>query len=259
MIEDGGGISEWLIRGSHDVLLHLGRGSGMSPGEFKQEPNYVVDRTRRKVLFVPIQPEFLQDGIDQLMGFIGDEDQQILIRTALAHVEFEALHPFKDGNGRIGRMLITLMLWKYGVISAPHFYISSYFEEHRDEYLDRMREVSRSNAWTDWVIFFLNALEAQAQENLQKAEEIQALYDEMKEIFRELLASKWSTQALDFVFTRPVFRNNIFTGKSGIPGQTAHRFTRVLAEEGLLRTVRPASGRRAAMYAFEPLLGLVRR
>lgn len=257
-ISDGAQISSWLIRSAHKVLLGFGRGANMSPGTFKTDQNYLADRGRRKVMFVPIRPEQLSDGMDRLMSFIVDEEWEILLRTALAHVEFEALHPFKDGNGRIGRMLITLMLWRYGAITAPHFYISGYFEQRRDEYIDRMREVSRSGAWTDWTIFFLGALEDQAKQNLEQAEAIRSLYEEMKTRFRELLSSQWSTAALDFLFSRPVFRNNVFTGKSGIPTPTAHRFARTLLEHGFIETIEPAAGRRPALYSFEPLLRLVR-
>lgn len=257
-LEAGAPLSPHLLRSAHRVLLGFGRGAAASPGSFKTEQNYLADRGRRRVLFVPIKPEFLTDGLDRLFSFIDDDSCEILLRTALAHLEFEALHPFKDGNGRIGRMLITLMLWKFGAISAPHFYISGYFDERKDEYIDRMREVSAKGAWTEWIAFFLEAIEAQAMKNLSQAEAIRALYEEMKEIFRELLSSQWSTAALDFVFSRPVFRNNVFTGRSNIPSQTAHRFTRVLAEHGLITTLEPASGRRPAMYSFEPLLNLVR-
>jgi len=182
-----------------------------------------------------------------------------LTKTALAHIEFEALHPFKDGNGRIGRMLIPLLLWKYGVISAPHFYISEFFENNKDEYIDRMREASKSGQWTEWCIFFVNALETQANENLEVTERIRSLYDEMKEVFREKLASKWSIDALDFVFSNPVFRNSRFTNRSNIPPQVASRMSRILVENELLRTIDPPSGRRPALYAFEPLLEIVRR
>jgi Fic family protein len=155
-------------------------------------------------------------------------------------------------------MLITLMLWKQGAISAPHFYISSYFEERRDEYIDRMREVSKSGAWTEWLIFFLEALEAQALKNLSLAENIRDLYEKLKSEFPQMLSTQWSTAALDFLFSRPVFRNNIFTQKSGIPAAAAHRITRILAEKGMLQTLQFASGRRPALYRFEPLLELVR-
>jgi len=257
-MEEGAPLSSFLIKSAHKVLLGFGRGASLSPGDFKTEQNYLADRTKRKVLFIPMRPEQLQDGMDRLFDFIEKDQMHVLIRTALAHLEFEALHPFKDGNGRIGRMLITLMLWKYGAISAPHFYISSYFEDRRDEYIDRMREVSKSGAWTQWVIFFLEALEAQAKKNLSTAESIQDLYEELKKDFPQLLSSQWSTAALDFLFSRPIFRNNIFTRKSGIPEATAHRFTRILVEKELLRTLEPAAGRRPALYSFEPLLQIVR-
>lgn len=257
-MEEGHPISQHLLRSAHKILLGFGRGALLSPGEFKIDQNYLADRSKRKILFVPISPEQLGPGMDNLIAFIGDDRWQILFRTALAHLEFEALHPFKDGNGRVGRMLITLMLWRFGVVSAPHFYVSNYFETNRDEYIDRMREVSRSGQWTEWIEFFLNGLETQANENLEKAEKIRELYEEMKEVFRVELSSQWSTAALDFVFSSPVFRNNVFTQRSGIPAPTAHRFTRTLQEQGLLTTLVPAAGRRPAMYAFEPLLALVR-
>ncbi|MDO6676337.1 Fic family protein [Tenacibaculum sp. 1_MG-2023] len=174
------------------------------------------------------------------------------------HLEFEALHPFQDGNGRIGRMLITLLLWSSGTISEPHFYVSGYLEEHKDQYIDTMRNVSENDDWESWCIFFLNAIEKQAIRNLEIAESIKNLYEEMKHVFSDTLSSKWSVNALDYIFTNPIFRNNRFTSKSGIPGPTAARFTRMLLDKELLRTIEESSGRRPALYAFEPLLRLVR-
>jgi Fic family protein len=257
-LKEGAPLSSWLIRSSHKILLGFGRGANLSPGEFKTEQNYLADKTKRKILFIPISPETLLEGMDKFFDFINNDDWEILIRTAIAHLEFEALHPFKDGNGRIGRMIIPLMLWKAGAISEPHFYVSEYFEKRKDEYIDRMREVSASGAWLDWIIFFLSGLESQANQNLEQAEKIRSLYEEMKGQFQEILSSRWTITALDFIFTRPVFRNNVFTAKSGIPAPTAHKFTRSLSDAGLLRTVAPSSGRRPALYAFEPLLALVR-
>ena len=179
-------------------------------------------------------------------------------KLGIFHIEFEALHPFKDGNGRIGRMLITLMLWKSGIISAPHFYISAYFEDNKDEYVDIMRNVSKNGDWESWCVFFLEAIEQQAISNLVIAENIGALYEEMKTIFSKILSSKWSVYALDFIFTNPVFRNNKFTSKSGIPTASAARFTRILLEKDLIAMVEEASGRRPALYSFEPLMQLVR-
>src|SRR5690606_1062365 len=155
-------------------------------------------------------------------------------------------------------MIITLLLWRSGVISAPHFYISGFMEEHKDEYIDRMRDVSKSGDWTGWCAFFLEAGEKQAYRNLEIYENIRNLYETMKQEISESLASEWIVNAQDFVFTNPVFRSSRFTLTSGIPSATASRFTRVLVEKGLLRVMEEPAGRRPALYAFEPLLKLVR-
>lgn len=257
-MREGQPLSSHLIRNVHQILLGFGRGANLDPGQFKVEQNYLADRSNRKILFVPISPEQLPPAMDRLFEYIADPEAQILIRTAVAHLEFEALHPFKDGNGRIGRMLITLMLWHFGVVSAPHFYVSRVFEDNRDQYIDLMREVSANGNWTEWVVFFLEALERQANANLIKAEAIRDLYEQLKSEFRDRLSSRWFQVALDFLFTRPVFRNSTFTTKTEIPPAVAHRISKSLLEGGYLRVLQPASGRRAALYSFEPLLQLVR-
>lgn len=257
-LEEGYPLSTAMIKRAHQGLLSFGRGALKSPGEYKLEQNYLADKNKRNILFVPISPEHLQAGMDMLFNYIETSEHNALIKTAIAHVEFEALHPFKDGNGRIGRMLITLMLWQSGLISSPHFYISGYMEENKDAYIDKMRNVSLNDDWEDWCLFFLEAVEQQAIQNLKVAESIFELYENMKLTFAELLKSKWGVQALDFIFTNPFFRNNKFTQKSGIPAPTAHKFTRTLLEHGILREYEPASGNRAAMYVFEPLLEKVR-
>ncbi|TVQ73920.1 MAG: Fic family protein [Oceanospirillales bacterium] len=257
-LKDGYPISPSLIKGIHQRLLSFGRGAMKSPGKFKVEQNYLADRHKRKILFIPIKPEKLQDGMDVLFEYIKNSNDPALIKTALAHVEFEALHPFKDGNGRIGRMLITLMLWQAGAISAPHFYVSGYFEENKDLYIDTMRRVSETGDWNGWCSLFLEAIEQQAIRNLYVAENIRALYEDMKQVFSEKLSSKWNVTALDFVFTNPVFRNNKFTSASGIPPATAARFTRIMLDEGIITTIEEAAGRRPALYSFEPLMNLVR-
>ncbi len=257
-IKDGYPLSQHLVKTMHQQLLSFGRGALKSPGKYKVEQNYLADKIKQKVLFTPISPEKLNDGLEKLFDYINNNLDPILVKTALMHLEFEALHPFKDGNGRIGRMLITLLLWSSGAISEPHFYISGYLEEKKDEYIDTMRNVSENNDWEKWCIFFLNAIDKQAIRNLEIAENIKNLYEEMKHIFSDTLSSKWSVNALDYIFTNPIYRNNKFTSKSGIPGPTAARFTRILLDKELIRTIEESSGRRPALYAFEPLLKLVR-
>jgi len=196
--------------------------------------------------------------MENWITFIRSGNMTPLLKTAISHVEFEALHPFKDGNGRLGRIIITLLLWEYGLIRAPHFFVSAYFEEMRDDYIDLMRRVSSDDDWTEWCVFFLNGLNEQAIRNIETARRVFALYEEMKIRFRAELNSQWAIDALDFVFANPVFRNNRFTSAAGIPAHVAMRMTRMLRDADLLIQVAPASGRRPAMYSFEPLLKIVR-
>ncbi|OFZ13968.1 MAG: cell filamentation protein Fic [Bacteroidetes bacterium RIFCSPHIGHO2_02_FULL_44_7] len=257
-LEDGYSLSTGFIKQMHQQLLYLGRGAAKAPGEFKTEQNYLADKIKKKIQFIPISPEKLDEGLEKLFHYLSESNDPALIKTALMHVEFEALHPFQDGNGRIGRMLITLLLWKEGILSQPHFYISGFLEENKDLYIDTMRQVSEKGNWEDWIRFFLTAVESQAIRNLEIAENIKTLYEQMKNEFTELLSSKWSLTTLDFVFTNPVFRNNKFTSTSGIPSATAAIITKKLFETGYLVQKQEPSGRRPALYSFEPLMRIVR-
>jgi Fic family protein len=259
MLNNGLPISSRLIRETHSRLLFFGRGADKTPGDFKKDQNYVVDKRNRKILFVPASVEYLEKtGMTALETYINEPSIEPLIQTAIMHVEFEGLHPFKDGNGRLGRMLVPLNLWQRDIIHAPHLYVSSAIEERRDEYVDRLREVSGQDAWDEWVIFFLEILKRQAELNMSITDRISELYDSMAAAFREHLRSQWAHVALDYVFTRPVFRNSAFTASAGIPAQTAHRMSKVLTENNILTQVEPASGRRAALLAFQPILEIVR-
>jgi Fic family protein len=258
-LEEGYQFSPGFIKQMHQQLLYLGRGANKSPGAFKQEQNYLADKRKKEIQFIPISPEKLLDGVELLFNFINKENGiPPLVKTALMHLEFEALHPFKDGNGRIGRMLITLNLWRTKLLAQPHFYISGYFEENKDEYIEQMREVSRTNNWNPWIKFFLKAVERQAIHNLEIAERIRDLYESIKTEFSMLLSSKWTMEIVDFIFTYPVFRNNKFVSNTKIPNATALLVIRKLVEHQYLVVKEEAAGRRAALYSFEPLLKLVR-
>ena len=258
-IEAGRPLSELLIRQAHQILLSFGRGATKSPGTYKTEQNYIGEKRRQSVSFVPISPQALPTGMESLLSFIESDPRNRLLKAAIAHVEFEALHPFKDGNGRIGRMLITLMLWTSGLIRQPHFYVSSFFEQNRDDYIDMMRRVSSHDEWTEWCVFFLIGLKEQAARNISVADSIFKLYNDMKVRFRAELKSEWSTEALDFMFANPSFQNSRFTSHDRIPAHVAASMTRKLREAGILSQIAPGSGRRPAIYGFEPLIAISRR
>ncbi|MFU2124087.1 Fic family protein [Gallibacterium anatis] len=257
-MKEGYPLSKSLIKTLHQQLLSSGRGATKSPGQFKNEQNYLADRNKKTILFVPISPEKLEQGLDNLFEYINHNPTPILPKTAITHLEFEALHPFQDGNGRIGRMLITLMLWRAGAISEPHFYISGYFEEHKEEYLALMRQVSENGDWVAWCEFFLQAIANQAHYNLTIAQNISDLYEKMKPIFSETLSSKWAMTVLDFVFTYPVFRGNQLSEKTEISPASSNRFVRTLHDKGILMLKEESAGRKSALYSFEPMMNLVR-
>lgn len=259
-MKDGHPLNSSLIRSMHQMLLSLGRGATKSPGTYKQEQNYIGETASCLISYVPISPEKLHEGMDRLFAYIKTQTHPAIIRTGFAHIEFEALHPFKDGNGRIGRMLITLLLWSSGVISSPHFYISRYMEENKAEYIESMRKVSSANNWNGWAMFFLKAVEAQANQNLETTLKIHSLYEEMKQVFSDITGSKHAISMLDAVFTNPIFKNQQIVKHSKIAPSSVNRFTNALLadDRGLLRTVAEASGRRSALYAFEPLLKIIR-
>lgn len=258
LMTEGLPVSGRLLKQAHSRLLLFGRGASKQPGEFKTEQNYVVDTNKRKIMFVPVDMPRFMESMASFELYVNDDVPIPLLQTAIAHAEFESIHPFKDGNGRLGRMLITLMLWNKRLISAPHFYMSGCIEENKESYIDTLRAVSEHDDWTGWCEFFLELISQQAEENAKIANKIRSLYESMKEVFREVTSSQWSINALDFVFANPVFRHSKFTSASGIQKQTAHRITSALVSAGLLSVLDPASGRRAALYAFEPLLEITR-
>ncbi len=261
-IEQGQPISEHLVRAGHQRLLRFGRGARNRPGSYKVEQNYVGERARggHQIYFVPIAPEHLPAGMQNLFHYINSSPDVPLIKAALAHLEFEALHPFEDGNGRVGRMLITLMLWQSKVIRNPHFFVSGYFETHKAEYIERMRAASSDGKWTEWVCFFLHALSEQAKYNIETAELMTGLYKDMMERFRQTLSNQWHHKALDFVFSKPVFSNKHWVSRAEemqVANSSARLITRKLVEAGLLRELVSASGRRPALLIFDPLMELL--
>lgn len=251
-------LSQRVVREAHSVLLKEGRGKGKSPGEYRRVPNWIgppgcsIDVAR----FVPVRADRLPDAMSAWERYIHEPAPDPLVQLAVLHAEFEALHPFLDGNGRLGRMLVPLFLWKCQIIQAPMFYISAYFEARRDAYYDNLLAVSRDDDWTGWCRFFLEAVKVQAEENLAKTRDILGLYADMKERVANLTRSRYAIHALDWIFEWPIFRSTDFVTRARIPGPSARRLLGRLRAEGILRVVVPRSGRRATTLAYPALLNL---
>ncbi len=251
-------LSQRVIREVHTVLLAGVRGEGKSPGEFRRIPNWIGPSgcTIDDATFVPIGADKLPSAMSIWERYIHEDAPDRLVQLAVLHAEFEALHPFLDGNGRLGRMFVPLFLWQTGLIRAPMFYISAYFEARRDDYYERLLAVSRDDDWTGWCLFFLEAVREQAEENLTKTHDILGLYEGMKGQVVSMTRSQYAIRTLDWIFARPIFKSSDFVAAAGIPRPTARRLLDVLREGGILRVVLPASGRRAAVFVYPALLNI---
>lgn len=251
-------LSQRVIRELHRILLSGVRGQNKSPGEYRKTPNWIgpAGCSIEDAYFVPISADKLLAGMDNWEKFIHVDFLDTLVQLALLHVEFEALHPFLDGNGRIGRMFIPLFLWQKHLISQPMFYASAVFERDRDSYYEHLRSVSQKNLWTEWCIFFLISLRAQAEENTKKAMEILKLYDKMKETIPRLINSQYTIHTIEWIFNVPIFMGSNFIHQKDISQATARRILPLLVEGKVLKIIEPARGRRSALYAFPELLNL---
>ena len=252
-------LCQRVILETHKILLSGVRGQGKSPGEFRKEQNWIgtPGSSIETATFVPISPEKLPKAMTLLEEYIHADTPDRLVQLAIVHAEFEALHPFRDGNGRLGRMLVPLFLWGHKLIQQPMFYISSFFETHRDAYYDGLLSVSRDDNWTGWCCYFLKAIQSQAEENSKKASDILALYEEMKPKISEATRSLYAIQVLDWIFRRPIFNSKDFIESTGISKPTALRILGRLNNGEVLRTLREASGRQPSLFVFPDVLNVV--
>ena len=247
-----------VIREAHVVLLEGVRGQNKAPGEFRKIPNWIGPPgcTMEDAQYIPVSAEKLPEFMGRWETFVHEPYPDVLVQLALMHAEFEALHPFLDGNGRLGRMMIPLYLWQRGLIQRPMFYVSAYFEAHRDQYYDGLLAVSQDDNWTGWCQFFLEAIRIQAEDNLKKAQAILKLYEEMKNKLPQLTHSQFAIRALDWLFCQPIFNRSTFINSSEIPRPTAHRILSVLEENNVLKVLVAGSGRRSAVLVFPRLLSI---
>ncbi|MCY4588327.1 MAG: Fic family protein [Bryobacterales bacterium] len=179
-LREGFPLSNRLIREIHGVLLSRGRGSAQMPGEFRRSQNWIGGSRPGKAAFVPPPPTALPGCMAALERFLHAEDDglSVLLRAGLAHVQFEAIHPFLDGNGRVGRLLITLLLCQAGLLRHPLLYLSLYFKQHRSVYYDLLNHVRRTGDWKEWLTFFLEGVKLTAEGAVSTAQRLSRMFQE---------------------------------------------------------------------------------
>ncbi len=247
------------IKRMHSILLQGVRGRNRMLGRFRTVQNWIgpPDSSIDEAHFIQPTPEKMKEALDNFEKYLHHNEKDSLVQLAIIHAQFEIIHPFVDGNGRIGRILIPLFLYEKKILNSPMFYISAYFERNRKEYYRRLREITESNAWDAWIRFFLKAVGEQADENNMKAKKILDLYNDMKEDMVEVTRSQFAIKVLDFIFKVPIFSTAVFYKRSRIPKASATRIIEKLRKAGIISVLQEAKGRTPAIYIFPKLISIV--
>lgn len=250
-------ISSTSIAEMHRILMLGVRGENATPGQFRDVPVFIgnpID-TFRTARFVPPPPYEVRRLLDNLNAYIAGEDEMpVLVKLAVAHYQFETIHPFRDGNGRLGRMLIPLHLRHWGILDFPLLYISEYFERRRDTYLDLLYLVSRDGDWEGWVSFFLDAIMHQSQVAVYQARLLLDVRDSLRSRYQGD-RSPYILAAIDGLFAHPSLSTQKLQEEMGISKSTANQLVRRLHDDGILAEI--TGKQRYKVYVARPIIDVI--
>lgn len=230
-------LSLRLIREIHEKLMKGVRGDQATPGEFRRSQSWIgpAESTLSNATYVPPPPEEMKSCLANWEGFLQNRNQfPELIQCCLLHEQFEAIHPFLDGNGRVGRLLITLFLIERGRLTQPLLYLSSYFESHRQEYYTYLQKVKTDGDWNNWILFFLTGVAETAQQAARQANQITALRERY---LKELRETPKAVALIDPLFQNPYMTIARATQLLNITHPTARQVNKVLEDAGVLQEV----------------------
>ncbi len=257
-LKEGFPLSNRLIREMHAILLSRGRGSDQDPGEFRQTQNWIGGTRPGNAHFVPPPPHHVQKCMSQMEHFLHDERNPYssIIKAALLHVQFETIHPFLDGNGRMGRLLIAFVLHHDQVLSQPLLYLSLYFKQHRAEYYRLLDLVRTEGDWEAWVDFFLNGVEHTAANAVETAKRLVGLIQKDEDRLRSLgRIAATSSRAFHVLRERPLITLKEVCGRSGLTFPAAAKGIRALEKEGIVREI--TGRRRNRVFAYHRYLKIL--
>lgn len=246
-----------MIKDLHNILLSGVRGNNKDRGEFRKIQVYIgsVGCTIDNATYIPPEAQHVLPALDKWEKYINNSEQETLIQCAIMHAQFEMIHPFLDGNGRIGRMLIPLFLYQKQYIDKPVFYLSEFFETNRKEYYQRLNAISSNEKWDDWIEFFLKAIIEQANKNIIKSKEIIDLYNNMKEEFTRITHSEFAINILDNLFKKPIISSKeLFVMSKINTARTSSYLFKKLYENNILKIIKPGTGNRSTIYSFDKLI-----
>ena len=259
-LREGFPLSLRLLREMHGILLKSGRGAGKQPGEFRRSQNWIGGTRPGNALFVPPPPDELGSCLDSFEKFLHVDDPALppLIKAALAHVQFETIHPFLDGNGRLGRLLITLMLCEAGVLREPTLYLSLYLKSRRAEYYRLLQEVRENGVWEAWIDFFLTGVRETAGQAADTAREIMALFDKDRDAIKTLGRSGAAAfRVQEFLQRRPMMTIQAASRELSLSVPTIGKAVERLIDLGIVHEM--TGKRRNRLFSYSKYLSILDR
>jgi Fic family protein len=253
-------VSTRLMRELHERLMRGTRGEHLTPGEFRRSQNWIGPPgcLLKDATFVPPPETEMKEALSDLEKYIHAESHlPPLVRMALIHYQFEAIHPFLDGNGRIGRLLITLLLCAEGLLPQPLLYLSAFFERHRSQYYRLLLEVSQQGNWEEWIKFFLRGVSEQSVDALNRANQLQQLSLEYRELLHGKRSSATLLQMADLLFKNPVLTPNAISQALNLTFVSAQKNIDKLVVAGILREV--TGRKRGRIYVAQQVMEILEK
>ncbi len=251
-------LSLRLIREIHTKLLQGVRGANRTPGEFRRSQNWIgpADCTLATATFVPPPVHEMQEALGNLETFLHDTTTYpALIRCGLAHAQFETIHPFLDGNGRVGRLLITFLLCQRGILKLPLLYLSHYLKFHRAEYYDRLTAIRNDGNWEAWLTFFLKGVSEVSRSSTETARQILELRREHQTLIRSKAANQANALGLlDYLFEQPIVNARLVEEHIHCAFATADKLLKQFVDLGVVKEI--TGGQRNRRYEYSPYLAL---
>ncbi|MFT3809540.1 MAG: Fic family protein [Micropepsaceae bacterium] len=257
-LREGFPLSSRLIRDIHRELLASGRGSLKDPGEFRRSQNWIGGTRPGNAIFVPPPPHLVEGLMSDLEKYLHDDSDPLplLLRAGLAHVQFETIYPFLDGNGRVGRLLITFLLCAGGTLTQPILYLSLFLKQHRSRYYDLLQAVRTKGVWEDWLEFFLEGIAVTAAEAAQTAQSMRALFQQDKNLLsqsgRQGLTALRIVEAMQ---TQPVTSAKSLVEQTGLSLPTVGRAIETLQKIGMIDEI--TGKQRDRIYAYTDYIALL--
>ena len=235
-------LSLRLIRELHEHLLRGVRGYGKQPGEFRNYQNFIGGATEANASYVPPPPNELKACLDDLEKFIHESRPTLrpLVQMAIVHYQFEAIHPFGDGNGRVGRLLMGVFLTERGLMPQPLLYVSPYFERTRRQYYGGLMRVSTHGDWDGWIKYVLEGVRAQADEAVELADQLQTLHARYRELLQQTRSGVKPLALVDKLFLSPLVTVRKVQDDLGVSAPTARSAVHALVDAGILSELDPA-------------------